>query len=79
MSCDSDRPVRIGNCHGFFGDRLAAAKEMVDGGPLDVLTGDWLAELTMLILARQRMKGGPGSGWARTFLTQIYKVCHFGY
>ena len=44
-------PIRIANCSGFFGDRLAAAREMVEGGPIDVLTGDWLAELTMLILA----------------------------
>ena len=55
-------PVRIANCSGFFGDRLAAAREMVEGGPVDVLTGDWLAELTMLILARQRMKHGAGAG-----------------
>ena len=47
---------------------------MVEGGPIDVLTGDWLAELTMLILARQRMKHGPGSGYARTFLTQMEQV-----
>ena len=47
---------------------------MVDGGPIDVLTGDWLAELTMLILARQRMKHGAGSGYARTFLTQMKDV-----
>jgi hypothetical protein len=66
--------VRIANCSGFFGDRIAAAKEMVDGGPIDVLTGDWLAELTMLILARQRMKHGEGSGYARTFLTQMHDV-----
>ncbi len=68
------RPVRIANCSGFFGDRLSAAREMVDGGPIDVLTGDWLAELTMLILARQRMKHGAGSGYARTFLTQMKDV-----
>jgi hypothetical protein len=68
------RPVRIANCSGFFGDRLSAAKEMVTGGPIDVLTGDWLAELTMLILARQRMKHGVGSGYARTFLTQMNDV-----
>ena len=55
---DTKRPVRIANCSGFFGDRLAAAKEMVDDGPIDVLTGDWLAELTMLILAHQRLKAG---------------------
>ena len=45
-------PLRIANCSGFFGDRLSAAREMVEGGPIHVLTGDWLAELTMLILAR---------------------------
>lgn len=68
------RPIRIANCSGFFGDRLSAAQEMVDGGPIDVLTGDWLAELTMLILARQRMKAGPGTGWASTFLKQMTEV-----
>ena len=69
-----NRPVIIANCSGFFGDRLSAAREMVEGGPIDVLTGDWLAELTMLILARQRMKHGPGAGYARTFLTQMEQV-----
>ena len=61
-------PIRIANCSGFFGDRLSAAREMVEGGPIDVLTGDWLAELTMLILARTRMKR-PGGGYAHTFVT----------
>ena len=69
-----NRPVSIANCSGFFGDRISAAREMVEGGPIDVLTGDWLAELTMLILARQRMKHGPGAGYARTFLTQMEQV-----
>ncbi len=68
------RPLRVANCSGFYGDRLAAAAEMVRGGPIDVLTGDWLAELTMLILARQRMKHGAGSGYARTFLHQMKDV-----
>ncbi len=66
-------PVRIANCSGFYGDRLSAAREMVDGGPIDVLTGDWLAELTMLILARTRAKR-PGGGFARTFVTQMEHV-----
>ncbi len=74
MIPDTSRPVRIGNCSGFFGDRLSAAAELVDSGEVDVLTGDWLAELTMLILARQRMKHGAGSGYARTFLTQMEQV-----
>lgn len=74
MTGEPRRPVRIANASGFFGDRIAAAREMVEGGPIDVLTGDWLAELTMLILARQRMKHGPGSGYARTFGTQMEQV-----
>ena len=68
----SRRPVVVANCSGFFGDRLAAAREQVEGGPIDVLTGDWLAELTMLILARQRLKNG--TGYARTFLDQLEQV-----
>ncbi len=66
-------PIRIANCSGFFGDRLSAAREMVEGGPIDVLTGDWLAELTMLILARTRLKRRNG-GYARTFVTQMEQV-----
>ncbi|MEO3757923.1 acyclic terpene utilization AtuA family protein [Mycobacterium sp. B14F4] len=63
-------PVRIGNCSGFYGDRLAAMREMLTGGDLDYVTGDYLAELTMLILARDRAKD-PGRGYAKTFLTQL--------
>ena len=66
-------PVRIANCSGFYGDRLAAAREMVEGGPIDVLTGDYLAELTMLILWKARQKDADG-GFARTFLTQLEQV-----
>ena len=62
--------VRIGNCSGFYGDRLAAMREMLTGGDLDFLTGDYLAELTMLILARDRAKS-PERGYAKTFLTQL--------
>jgi hypothetical protein len=64
------RPVRIGNCSGFYGDRLSAMREMLTGGELDYLTGDYLAELTMLILARDRAKH-PDRGYAKTFLTQL--------
>jgi hypothetical protein len=66
-------PIRIANCSGFYGDRISAAKEMVDDGPIDVLTGDWLAELTMLILARTQAKR-PGGGYARSFVTQMEQV-----
>ncbi|MFS8199419.1 acyclic terpene utilization AtuA family protein [Streptomyces sp. CWNU-52B] len=64
------RPLRIGNASGFYGDRFDAMREMLTGGPLDVLTGDYLAELTMLILGRDRLKN-PAGGYARTFLRQL--------
>lgn len=63
-------PLRIGNASGFYGDRFDAMREMLTGGPLDVLTGDYLAELTMLILGRDRLKN-PSGGYARTFLGQL--------
>jgi hypothetical protein len=63
-------PLRIGNASGFYGDRRAAVREMLEGGPLDVLTGDYLAELTLLILGRDRAKD-PARGYARTFLQQM--------
>ena len=73
MSASSPRPdvLRIGNCSGFFGDRAHAAREMVEGGPVDVLTGDWLAELTMYILHKTRERSG---GYARTFLRELEEV-----
>ena len=64
--------LRIANCSGFYGDRVSAAREMVEGGPIDVLTGDWLAELTMLLLGKAAASGRPG--YARTFLTQMEQV-----
>jgi hypothetical protein len=64
------RPLRIGNASGFYGDRFSALREMLEGGPLDFLTGDYLAELTMLILGRDRMKN-PEGGYAKTFLRQL--------
>jgi hypothetical protein len=64
------RPLRIGNASGFYGDRFDALREMLTGGPLDVVTGDYLAELTMLILGRDRLKN-PAGGYARTFLGQL--------
>lgn len=63
--------LRVGNCSGFFGDRTHAARDMVEGGPIDVLTGDWLAELTMYILHKTRDRTG---GYARTFLRELEEV-----
>jgi hypothetical protein len=78
MSARGTRPIRIANCSGFFGDRITAAREMVDpavldDSPVDVLTGDWLAELTMLILHKQRARNSE-AGYASTFLTQMEQV-----
>jgi hypothetical protein len=71
---DAAKPVlRIANCSGFYGDRLSAAREMVEGGPIDVLTGDYLAELTLLILWKMKQKDSD-LGYARTFLTQMEEV-----
>jgi hypothetical protein len=66
-------PLRIGNASGFYGDRASAMQEMLSGGELDVLTGDYLAELTMLILGRDRLKD-PSLGYAKTFLRQLENV-----
>jgi hypothetical protein len=62
--------VRIGNCSGFYGDRFAAMREMLEGGDLDVLTGDYLAELTMLLLWRSAAKD-PSRGYATSFVRQL--------
>jgi hypothetical protein len=82
------RPVRIANASGFYGDRVAAMREVIEGGgvsgsgvnesgaggnAVDVVTGDYLAELTMLILWKARRKD-PSAGYARTFLTQLEQV-----
>jgi hypothetical protein len=66
-------PLRVANISGYWGDRLGAAREMVEGGPVDVLTGDYLAELTMLLLYKTRLRR-PDEGYARTFLTQMESV-----
>jgi hypothetical protein len=75
MSAAQTPPIRIGNCSGFYGDRLSAMREMLEGAAtggqgLDVLTGDYLAELTMLILGKDQLKD-PSLGFARTFVRQV--------
>src|SRR5262245_4644440 len=68
------RAIRIANCSGFYGDHLAAPREMLAGpDPIDVLTGDYLAELTMLILGKA-MRRDPTQGYAATFLRQMEDV-----
>ncbi|MBJ7412235.1 MAG: DUF1446 domain-containing protein [Phenylobacterium sp.] len=67
------RPLRIANFSGFFGDRASALTEMLRGGPVDVLTGDYLAEVTMLVLAKTRLKD-PEGGYAASFLQHLAPV-----
>ena len=59
------RAVRIGNAHGFWGDRVEAAAEMLSlEGDVDFVTLDFLAEVSMSILALQRERD-PSAGFAR--------------
>lgn len=61
--------LRIANISGFFGDRDSAASELLQRTSVDVLTGDYLAELTMFLLWKQRQRD-PSLGYARTLLSQ---------
>ncbi|BDH58320.1 acyclic terpene utilization AtuA family protein [Tsukamurella sp. PLM1] len=64
------RSISIANVSGFYGDRAAAIGEMLAGPRVDYITGDYLAELTMLILGRDRLKD-PDLGYAKTFLRHL--------
>lgn len=66
--------LRIANCSGFYGDRFEGFREVLTGGPVDVVTGDYLAELTMLILWRSHSK--DGRGYAKTFRRQLERDLH---
>ena len=57
----------IANCSGYLGDKLSAAKELVDGGEIHVLTGDYLAELTMALLFPDEKWKDAEKGYATTF------------
>ena len=72
MTRQQDKII-IANMSGFYGDRFSAAREMVHGGLIHVLTGDYLAELTMAILYKAKRKD-PSSGYAVTFLKQMEEI-----
>jgi len=74
IPANDQQVLRVANCSGFYGDRLSAAREMVEGGPIDVLTGDYLAELTMAILYNQKQQRGDKAGYVGTFLKQLREV-----
>ena len=62
--------IRIANAQGFWGDSLEAPLEQLRGGPIDYLTLDYLAEVTMSILEKQRARD-PKAGYARDFPQMI--------
>ncbi|AKT37555.1 acyclic terpene utilization AtuA family protein [Chondromyces crocatus] len=66
-------PLIIANASGFYGDRFSALEEALRGGPVHVITGDYLAELTMALLLRARMKD-PRLGYAATFVSQLERI-----
>jgi len=68
----ADRIV-IANCGGFWGDDPTAARRQVEGGPVDYLVMDYLAEVTMAILQKQRQRK-PEAGYATDFVTQVRDV-----
>ena len=59
----TERVVRVGGGSGMWGDDLDAPRRLVEGGPLDYLMLDFLAEVTMSVLQRQKDKD-PQHGWA---------------
>ena len=62
--------IVIANASGFWGDEAAAVRRQIEGGRIDYLTGDYLAEITMIILARQMQKD-PQAGYARDFVQSL--------
>ncbi len=67
------QPLIIANCGGFWGDDPGAARRQVEGGPIDYLTMDYLAEVTMAILQKQRARK-PETGYAADLLTHLRDV-----
>src|SRR6478609_8226618 len=69
--------VRIGNAQAFWGDRSDAAAEMLARETdLDYLTLDYLAEVSMSILAMQRERD-PGAGFARDFVDVVQSLAQY--
>ena len=65
--------IVIANCGGFWGDDPTAARRQVEGGPIDYLVMDYLAEVTMAILQKQKARK-PELGYAGDFITQMRDV-----
>ena len=67
------RPIRIANGQGFWGDSLQAPIDLVRRGPIDYLTLDYLAEVTMSIMQKARARD-PKAGYARDFVAMVEEV-----
>ena len=65
--------IRIGNGQGFWGDSIDAPVRLAKDGPLDYLTLDYLAEVTLSIMQRQKLKN-PNSGYALDFLDLVERI-----
>ena len=65
--------IRIGNGQGFWGDSIDAPVRLAKDGPLDYLTLDYLAEVTLSIMQRQKLKN-PNAGYARDFLDLVERI-----
>lgn len=67
------RTIRVGGGQGFWGDEPDAPRRLVEGGPIDILMLDYLAEVTMSILQKQKERD-PALGYARDFVGAIESV-----
>ena len=65
--------IRIGNGQGFWGDSIDAPVRLAKDGPLDYLTLDYLAEVTLSIMQRQKLKN-PNAGYARDFIDLVGRI-----
>lgn len=69
----SDRAVRVAAGQGFWGDWLEAPVRQVEGGPIDYLMMDYLAEVTMSIMQKQKSRD-PTAGYARDFVPLMERL-----